>query len=257
MRRPASLAYPLAALALLILGWWAATRFGLVPSFLLPGPGRVFGALLDGLADGSLARHLGATLAATALGWLVGCASALVLAALIAESKAAERFLLWALTAIQSVPKVSIAPLVFLWAGFGVSGKLILVALICFFPVFANALVGFRSADPNLLDLLRVHGASRLHRFRMVKLPAAAPAIFSGLEVATSFALIGCVVMEFVGATHGMGFLIQDASNSFDLGTVFAAIIMLGLVGVTANWIVRAVRARVVFWGRAAAVVRG
>lgn len=249
------LAYPLAALALLIAAWWAGSASGTVPSFLLPAPGRVFSAFVEAAQDGTLARHLASTLQATVLGFACGALVALLLAALIAEFKPVERFLLWPLTAIQSVPKVSIAPLVFLWAGFGLEGKTVLVALICFFPVFANALVGFRAADPNLLDLLRMHGGSRWHRFHVAKLPAAAPQIFSGLEVAVAFALIGCVVMEFIGATRGMGFLIQDASNSFDLGTVFAAIIALGIVGVLANLLVRLIRARVVFWGQAARTV--
>jgi NitT/TauT family transport system permease protein len=171
-----------------------------------------------------------------------------VLAALVAEFKGFERFTLLHLIAIQSIPKVSIAPLVFLWAGFDLKGKIILVALICFFPVFANALAGFRSADANRVDLLRAAGGSRAHVFLEVKLPSAASQLFAGLEVAVAFALIGCVVMEFVGATRGMGFLIQDSSNTFDLPLTFAAVISLGLVGVLANALVRLARGRLLFW---------
>lgn len=252
MNRLAAYAYPAAALVIVIAAWHAATATGLVPSFLLPTPLRVGEALVTGLANGSLTRHLLATLEASALGWMFGALAALAVAAVIAESAIASRFLLWPLTAIQSIPKVSVAPLVFLWAGFGSLGKVVLVALICFFPVFANALVGFRGVDANLVDLMRVHGASRLHRFRVVSLPTAAPAIFAGLEVSAAFALIGCVVMEFIGATSGLGFLILDASNSFDLPTVFAAVLALGLVGVAINAAVRAAQRRIIFWGGAA-----
>jgi NitT/TauT family transport system permease protein len=245
--------YPVAALLVLLALWQAATALGWVPGFLLPPPGRVALALVDGAQTPLMQRHLLSTLQATATGWAAGSLAALTLAALIAEFRPVERFLLWPLTAIQSIPKVAVAPLVFLWAGFGLEGKAILVALICFFPVFANALVGFRAADPDLLDLLRAAGAPRWRRFLEVKLPSAAPQIFAGLEVAVAFALIGCVVMEFLGATRGMGFLIQDASNSFDLATVFAAILVLGLVGVGLNALVRLAGRWIVFWGRPAA----
>ncbi|WP_439572486.1 ABC transporter permease [Phreatobacter sp.] len=252
-RQLAELAYPAAALALAIAGWQAATASGAVPSYLLPAPGRVAVAMVEGAQNPLVWRHLVSTLQATIFGYLAGSAVALILAGLIAEFRPVERFLIAPLTAIQAIPKVAIAPLVFLWAGFGLEGKTLLVALICFFPVFVNGLVGFRAADPNLIDLLRAAGASRLARFFEVKVPTAAPTIFAGLEVAVSFALIGCVVMEFIGATRGMGFLIQDASNAFDLPTVFAAILTLGLIGVVGNALVRLAHRRIVFWNRATA----
>lgn len=247
-------AYPAAAVLLLLALWHAATSLGWVPGFLLPAPARVAAALAEGAQNPLTQRHLLSTLQATATGWAAGSLVAAALAAVVAEFRPAERFLLWPLTALQAVPKVAVAPLVFLWAGFGLEGKAILVALICFFPVFANALVGFRAADPDLLDLLRAAGAPRWRRFLEVKLPSAAPQILAGLEVAVAFALIGCVVMEFLGATRGMGFLIQDASNSFDLPTVFAAILVLGLLGVGLNALVRLAGGRIVFWGRPAPV---
>ena len=240
--------YPLAGLLALLLFWHLLTVTGAVPSFLLPAPGRVAAALGAGLADGTLLRHLVPTLQATASGYVLGSIAAFALAALIAEFRTVERFLYLHLVAIQSIPKVSIAPLVFLWAGFDIAGKIVLVALICFFPVFANALAGFRAADPNLLDLLRAAGASRTHVFVQAKVPAAGSQLFAGLEVAVAFALIGCVVMEFVGSTRGMGFVIQDASNTFDLPLTFAAVVLLGLVGVLGNALVRLVRRRLIFW---------
>lgn len=242
---------PVAALALALAGWAALTWTAIVPGFLLPAPERVAVAMARAMADPLTQRHLWATLQATVAGYAVGCAIAIVLAAAIAEFKPFERFLFLPLTAIQAIPKVSIAPLIFLWAGFDIGGKVLLVALIVFFPVFTNALVGFRAADPNLLALLTASGAGRVHRFWTVKAPSAASQIFAGLEIAVSFALIGCVVMEFVGATRGMGFLIQDASNTSDLPLVFAAIVGLGLIGVAGNALVRLIHRRVVFWERA------
>ena len=241
-------AYPAAGLLVLIAAWHLLVAYGIVPSFLLPAPQKVLTAGLTMADDGTLWRNLKPTLSATLVGYLVGSLGASALAALVAEFKLAERLLLLHLFAIQSIPKVSIAPLIFLWAGFDIEGKVVLVALICFFPVFANALTGFRAADPNLIDLLRAAGASRGHIFLQIKLPTALPHIFSGLEVAVAFALIGCIVMEFIGSTRGMGFIIQDSSNTFDLPLTFAVVIVLGAIGVLGNAIVRLVRTRLLFW---------
>jgi NitT/TauT family transport system permease protein len=253
-RASAALFYPLAGAAILIALWHMAVATGAVQQYLLPSPLRVANALVEGLAGGLVRLHLLATLQASVLGYLAGCTAAFLIAALVAEFKTVERFLLLHLIAIQAIPKVSIAPLVFLWMGFDVGGKIVLVALVCFFPVFANSLTGLRAADPNLLDLLRACDASRLHVFWTVKLPSAASHVFAGLEIAVAFALIGCVVMEFVGATRGIGFLIQDASNTYDLPTVFAAILSIGMVGVIGNALVRLIHRRVVFWRRGAIV---
>ena len=259
-QRAPALLYPAAGLAILLFAWHLVVGFALVPSYLLPAPVRVAAALLASAQDGKLLRHLQPTLQATITGYAIGSIAAFSLAALVAEFRTFERFVLLHLIAIQSIPKVSIAPLVFLWAGFDLQGKIILVSLICFFPVFANALAGFRSADPNLIDLMRAAGASRGHVFLQVKLPSAASQLFAGLEVAVAFALIGCVVMEFVGATRGMGFLIQDSSNTFDLPLTFAAVVTLGLIGVAGNALVRLLRGRILFWeqgGKAGALRDG
>jgi NitT/TauT family transport system permease protein len=240
--------YPLAALALLIALWHWLVVSGRVPTFLLPSPPRVVTSVAGAVTDGTLSRHLASTLQAAGAGYLIGTSVALLLAALVAEYKVVERFLLLHLIAFQSIPKVSIAPLIFLWAGFGLGGKVILVSLICFFPVFANALAGFRAADRNLVDLMRVAGASRIHLFYQVRLPGALSYIFAGLEVAVTFALIGCIVMEFIGSTAGIGFLIQETSTMYDLPLTFGVIVVIGLIGVLANGLVRALRGRLLFW---------
>lgn len=245
-----ALVYPSVGLLALLALWQAVASSGVMPTYLLPDPVRVFRAIVTGFADGTLTHHLAATLQATLTGYVIGAAIAIFLAAIVAESRIAERFLLLHLFALQSIPKVSIAPLIFLWVGFGVGGKIVLVALICFFPIFANALSGFKAWNRDLVNLMRAAGASRFHIFMQVKMPSAASHIFAGLEVAVTFALIGCVVMEFVGATKGMGFLIQDASNTFSLALTFAAVIVLGITGILGNMAIRGIRSRVLFWER-------
>lgn len=246
--RLASWAWPAAGALVILLCWHAATRTGWVPAFMLPSPGSVFEALVRAGGDGTLWRHLAPTLTATAAGYVIGCTVAATMASLVAEFKWLERALMLHLLALQSIPKVSIAPLVFLWAGFDIGGKVILVALICFFPVFANTLAGFRAVDASRLDLLRAAGAGRWHVWWNLKLPSAARSLFAGLEISTAFALIGCVVMEFVGATRGMGFLIQEASSTYDLPLSFAAVVTLGGIGVLANAGMRTLRQRLLFW---------
>jgi NitT/TauT family transport system permease protein len=246
--RIAALAWPVSGLLFLVLLWQVVTQAGIVPGFLLPSPGAVLRALLRAAGEGTLWRHLSPTLTATVTGYVIGCTVAAAMAALIAEFRWVERALMLHLLALQSIPKVSVAPLVFLWAGFDIGGKVVLVALICFFPVFANTLAGLRATDADRLDLLRAAGASRWHVLWHLKLPSAARSMFAGLEISTAFALIGCVVMEFIGATRGMGFLIQDASSTYDLPLSFAAIVTLGGIGLLANAGVRLLRRRLLFW---------
>lgn len=246
--RVAALAGPVSGLLSLVLLWQLVTHAGVVPGYLLPSPGSVLRALLRAAGEGTLWRHLSPTLTATAVGYVIGCTMAAVVAALVAEFRWVERALMLHLLALQSIPKVSVAPLVFLWAGFDIGGKVVLVALICFFPVFANTLAGLRATDADRLDLLRAAGAGRWHVLWHLKLPSAARSMFAGLEISTAFALIGCVVMEFIGATRGMGFLIQDASTTYDLPQSFAAIVTLGAIGLLANAGVRLLRQRLLFW---------
>lgn len=246
--RVASVLYPLSGFGVLILLWHWVAASGKVPSFLLPAPTRVAQALYDTVVSGDIWPHLISTLQATVTGYALGAIIATALAALVAEFLTARRFLLPHLLALQSVPKVAVAPLVFLWFGFGFQGKIFLVTLICFFPVFVNALTGFRSAPEDLIHLMRASGASRWHIFCNVKLPSALSYIFSGLEIGVAFALIGCVIMEFLGARRGLGYVILDASNTFNLPLNFAAIMLLGLLGVAGNWLVRRARMRAVFW---------
>lgn len=241
-------AWPVGTVLVLVGVWQALSAAGLVADYLLPGPGKVVSALWRISLDGTLLTHLGPTLFASAVGWVCGGLLATLLAALVAEFRWVERSMLVHLLALQAIPKVSLAPLVFLWAGFDIGGKVILVTLICFFPVFANALAGFRSIDAGLLDLMRASGASRWHTWLHVKLPATLPSLFAGLEVSVAFALIGCVVMEFVGATRGLGFVIQDASSTYDLPLSFAAIIVLGIIGVAGNALLRRARSGLLPW---------
>ena len=242
---------PLTAVVLLLLVWDRAVVWLQVPTYLLPRPADVGTALWAGyVTERTYWKHLVTTLYEVVVGYGIGCTIALIAGAIVAESRWIERTLMPIVVAIQSIPKVALAPLLIVWFGFGVSSKMVLVALICFFPVFINSFYGFRSANPDLLRLYKAFGSSRLHVFRQVKLPSAAGSIFAGLQIGVVLALIGAVVGEFVSSKEGLGYLIQSSTLAFDVATMFASVVSLSIIGITASSLVRWVQARVVFWER-------
>jgi NitT/TauT family transport system permease protein len=250
-----ALAYPLVTVAALLALWSYTVHAWDISPHLLPAPEAVLVRLWQGLASGEMWPHIGATVAASLAGYALGCGSAIVTAAILAEWRVLERALHPLILALQAMPKVSLAPMIFIWVGFGVESQIILVALICFFPIFATALIGLRSVDANLLDLYRAFSASRLHVLLNVKFPAAADAIFAGLQVSVVFALIGCVVMEFITGRIGAGFLIENSANILDTPLAIATVVALAVLGVTGTQIVRLVHRRVVFWEQSASSV--
>lgn len=239
---------PLAVLAALLVLWIAATELWGVSQYLLPRPLNVLDRLHDGLIGGTMYPHIAATLGAGAVGYLIGASIAFLLGVLMAESSIAERFLYPILLAFQATPKVSIAPLIFIWIGFGIESTIVLVALICLFPIFTNTIIGLRSVNPDLVDMYRAFSASRWQIFWNAKLPSAAGQIFVGLQISVLFALTGAVVMEFITGVRGMGFLIENSAGTLDVPLVFASLVVLAVIGISASKAVRILHRKVVFW---------
>lgn len=248
MRRLLPILYPLISLALLILAWDLSIRLFTIPDYLLPSPVAVQAALVKGFADGSLWPHLGATLGEMLSGYTIGCLLAVVLGALLAESRTFERFVYPLLIGLQATPKVALGPLILVWFGFGMASKVILVALVCFFPLFVNTINGMRRTDPDLLEACRAFSASRLYLMLHVKLPAAAGDIFAGLQIGVSLALIGAVVGEFLSAQRGLGYLIAASSVSMSLATMFSGVILLAMIGLGGTQGIRWLQRQIVFW---------
>ncbi|MCA0243377.1 MAG: ABC transporter permease [Proteobacteria bacterium] len=245
-----AIVFPLITAMVLLLAWVMAIRLFDVPDYLIPTPQSVLQALKTGYVDGQYWPHFLFTLQCTVLGYVIGCGLALVLGSLLAESKTFEQFVYPYIIALQSTPKVAIAPLILVWFGFGMASKVVMVALISFFPMFINTIVGIRQTSPAMLDLMRVFSASRLHIFFHVKLPAAAGHIFAGLQISVVLSLIGAVVAEFVSSTKGLGFLIQAASINVDLATMFACLLSLVVIGLAGTQLMRVLHQRLVFWDR-------
>jgi NitT/TauT family transport system permease protein len=181
-------------------------------------------------ASGQLAFHTAVTLGEVLAGLGLGLVLASGLGYVIAKSPALERVLTPYIVASQSVPIVAIAPLLVIWFGSGLRSKVLICALIVFFPILINSVLGLRSVEPDLRDLLRSLKASRWQTFTKLELPAALPILLGGLKVGATLSVIGAVVGEFVGADRGLGFLINFAKGQYDTALVFVAVIALVLI---------------------------
>ncbi len=239
-----------ATLAVLVLLWAWATQAGGLAKSVLPPPADVLAALRAGLVDGTLHAHVLATGRAALAGLVIGVGLGLSAGALIVLVPLLEAFLLPLVTAVQSVPKVALAPLIVAYLGFGAASKVFTAAMLAFFPAFIAAVAGLRSADRAHIDLFRACGASRFHTLLNVRLPAAAPYLLAALQVAVVFSLIGVVVSEFIAATEGLGYVIKARSQELDVSMMFAAIAVLCGMGVGAGLLVRLAQRRLVFWQR-------
>jgi NitT/TauT family transport system permease protein len=232
----------------LLAGWEGLVHGMGIPAIVLPPPSGVAAALFDEISSTSFARNFSVTLEEIVAGFCVGSILGIVLGILIGQSNFLERTLYPYVVAFQTVPKVAIAPIVVIWFGYGLSSKIIITAMIAFFPVIANTIVGLRSAPQDQVEMLQAYTASPWQIFRMVRFPQALPFIFVGLDVAAVLAVIGAVVGEFVGAKAGLGFLILQKNLTFDMAGVFAILIVLSLIGVGLHGLVEVVRRRVLFW---------
>jgi NitT/TauT family transport system permease protein len=208
----------------------------------------VAGALKSGLVDGTLHPHIAATGRAALVGLAVGVALGVAAGSLVVLVPLLEMFLLPVVTAMQSIPKVALAPVIVAYLGYGTAPKVFTAAMLAFFPAFLAAVAGLRSADRAHLELFRACSASPLHTLWNVRLPAAAPFLFGALQVAVVFSLIGVVVSEFIASTVGLGFVIKARSMELDVSMMFAAIVVLCAMGAAAGFVVRFLQHRLVFW---------
>src|SRR3954454_11242185 len=226
---------PLGLLILIVVLWDVTVRIFKIPPYLIPAPKDVMLAFRD--EGGRLLAEAVPTTMATLGGFALSALFGIPMAMLIAGSRTVESYVYPLLVFSQSIPKVAVAPLFVVWFGFGMAPKVLSAFLLGFFPVVVSAVQGFKSVEPDMLDLARAMEANRLQTFRMVSLPHALPAIFAGLKVSITLAVVGAVVGEFVGSNSGIGFLLQRSIGNFELPTMFAALVVLSLIGVILFWI--------------------
>jgi NitT/TauT family transport system permease protein len=228
--------------------WFLLDRLGGFPPFILPGPGLVWRRFLQALSDGSLLRHALVTLSEVLLGLVLGVGTATLLGYALAKLDWLERLLSPYIVASQSVPVVAIAPLLVIWFDTGLLSKVLISALIVFFPVLINTIVGLRSVPSGLRDLMRSLQATRWQTFRLLEVPAALPVFLGGLRVGATLAVIGAVVGEFVGADRGLGYLVNLGRGLYDTALVFVAVFALVIMAMLLYAIVLWLETRLLAW---------
>ncbi|MFB9951934.1 ABC transporter permease [Rhizobium puerariae] len=242
----ADFVYGLASVMFVLFAWEAAVRLLDIPAFFLPRPTEVAAALVRGAP--LFVPHLWVTLLSTVISFLIATALGIVLGTLVAEMPTFRRLLLPLLIALQSMPRIALAPIIIVWFGFGISSKIVLGAFTAFFPVFLNVMHGMSTIDNDQLALMRTLKASRLQTFVRIKIPTALPFILAGTNIALIFAMLSVIVAEFVGSSSGMGYLILNQSNQMDTTGVFASVFILSVVGLMFHYGLQFLRNRLLFW---------
>lgn len=215
---------PVCAVVALLAVWQGACSLGLVPNFMLPSPVQVVSALVADFP--LLLSHMWTTLSEAALGLVIGVAVGFVFAVLMDKFETFYLAFDPLLTVSQTVPTVAIAPLLVLWFGYGLMPKVLLVVLTTFFPVTVALASGFRSVDPDQVDLLRTMNATEWQIFRYAKLPAAMEQFFSGLRISATYAIVGAVISEWLGGFTGLGVYMTRVRKSFAYDRMFAVTII-------------------------------
>jgi len=228
--------------------WEGITRYTAVPEFILPSPGSVWSRFISSIEDGSLPKHTITTFTEVLGGLVLGIFVAANLGYVLAKSETAERVLAPYIVASQSIPVVAIAPLLIIWFGSGQISKILISALIVFFPVLVNTIVAVRSVPEDLRDLMRSLRATSIQIFTKLELPAAMPVLLGGLKIGATLSVIGAVVGEFVAADEGLGFLINLSRGMYDTAMVFVTVFTLVAMALSLYTIVALVELKVLAW---------
>lgn len=216
--------------------------------FLLPTPAEVAARWLKLLLEGTLARHTGVTLLEMGLGLTIGTVTAVLLGYALAHSRWLGPLLEPLVVISQAIPIVALAPLLTVWLGPGLLSKVFVCALIVFFPILVNVVVGLRSIDPHWSDLFCLLEATPWQRLRLLEVPAALPAFLAGLRVGGTLAGMGAVVGEFVASSRGLGYLVKQGQNQYDLPLMFGAILTLMAIALTVYGLLAGLERLVLRW---------
>jgi NitT/TauT family transport system permease protein len=237
-------------IALLI--WEAVCRAGLVSRLVLPAPSAIgvelWVALREIALGGPMRGNVLTTIYEIVAGFAVGVGLGFVLGVMIAEIPSARRIAMPWLIALNAAPKIALAPLLLVWFGFGMGSKVVMAALIAFFPLLINVVAGLSRVEEPKLKLMRSLAASRAMTLVKVKLPDAMPLIFAGLKTAIVLAVVGAVVGEFVGAEAGLGYVIKQSEFQLDVAQTFAVIVLLSAIGIAFFYAIEYLERRALFW---------
>jgi NitT/TauT family transport system permease protein len=247
MKRPLPdwvLALALAAAVTVL--WELAIRLFRVPTFVLPAPSAVIRSLIENWAQ--LASATESTALEILLGFVLAAATGIAIALVIVRFDRFGRALYPLIVLFQNVPKVALAPIFILWFGFDLAPKVLLIVVIAFFPVAIDMLVGLQSVEPSFVALMQSVGASRGKILLDVRIPHSLPHLMAGLKVAITFSVIGAIVGEFAGASRGLGYMIQFASTQLDTPLIFAALLVVSVLGLAFYYVVELAERLLVPW---------
>ncbi len=221
---------PLVIVLVAVAVWWLVTAQGWLAPYVLPSPGDTWTTFTDNVPY--LAHNTWVTTYETVIGFALAVVIGELVAVIMHYSPSTEKTLYPIILVAQVVPKIAIAPLFVVWLGFGVAPKITVAVLMAFFPVVISGLAGLRSVDPEVIELTSTMGASKVKTFTKVMFPASLPQLLSGLKVAATLAVTGAVVGEFVGGNEGLGYVILQANGNIDTAMLFAALIIMSLLGI-------------------------
>ena len=228
----------------LLLFWQLATTYFAIPTYLLPSPLDI----LNELEGNRLLIHSSITIMEAISGFAMGAALAMALSLGIFYSKKFELLSYPFLILSQTTPKIAIAPLLVMWFGYGILPKIIIAATISFFPIAINTVKGLRSVDQEILDVMASYRATKNETLLRVRIPAALPFVFAGLKIAITLSVIGAVVGEFVGADVGLGYLIMQSNATLNTPLMFAALVLLGVIGAALFAAIHLIEKKMVRW---------
>lgn len=239
---------PLITVLALLVVWQFLAMTKAIPASLLPAPLEVGEAFIKAASSGRLWTDIQATVFEVVLGLSIGAAFGVTLGYLIAHSPLLEDFLSPIIVGLQSTPVVAYAPLLVIWFGSGATSKIITCALIVFFPMLMNTVVGIRNVPENLRDLMRISQATRWQTFIKLEIPAALPVLLTGLKTAATLAVIGAVVGEFINAQAGVGLMIVRARSNYDTALVYVGVILLAVIARALYGAVALLERRLLVW---------
>lgn len=234
---------PTALMAALVALWELGVRLSDAPLYVLPAPSRVLAALFE--ERQALFSHSVVTVGETLIGLLIAAAAGIFLAVLMDACRPFKAAIYPLLVVSQTVPVIVLAPIFIIYLGFGLAPKVLTVVLMCFFPIVVSFADGMEQVDQNQINLIRAFGASRLQEYTFVKLPAAAPTLFSGLKVAATYSISGAVVGEWLASDKGLGYYMLRVKNGYMLDKVFACVLVVIALSLLMNGLVKLLA----YWG--------
>ncbi len=234
------------AIIILVILWQGICSLGLVDSFMLPSPVDVASALISEFP--TLMKHSGTTLIEAFAGLGAGIAAGFIIAVIMDRSEGLYKAFYPVIILTQTVPAVSIAPLLVLWFGYEMMPKIVLIAITTFFPITVGLLEGFRSSDKDSVNLLKAMGADKNQIFRHIKLPGALPQFFSGLRISVSYAVVGAVIAEWLGGFDGLGVYMTRVKKAYAFDKMFAVIILISVISLVLMKLVDYLHKKTVRW---------